>query len=78
MRYCIRLTLILSATMAGLAPAAAQRAYPTPYDHEPGDYADPYYGRQGNEICRRWCLRDRNPCDPVHYKVADGRCSRRD
>jgi len=39
-----------------------------------GSYADPYWGRQGNYICRRWCLEDRNPCDPVQAKDADGRC----
>jgi hypothetical protein len=42
----------------------------------PGGYADPFWGRQGNNICRRWCLEDRSPCDPVQYKVADGRCNR--
>jgi hypothetical protein len=41
----------------------------------PGSYADPYWGRQGNLICRRWCLDDRTPCDPFQYKAADGRCN---
>jgi hypothetical protein len=39
-----------------------------------GGYADPYWGRQGNYVCRRWCLEDRNPCDSVQAKEADGRC----
>jgi len=65
MRQHLRLTLILVATAGGVAHANAQpRTYPTPRNHVPGDYADPYYGRQGGQICRRWCLEDRNPCDP--------------
>ena len=28
-------------------------------------------------ICRRMCLEDRNPCDPIAFKIADRRCSRR-
>jgi hypothetical protein len=40
-----------------------------------GSYADPYWGKQGAFICRRWCLDDRTPCDPVHFKDADGRCA---
>jgi hypothetical protein len=39
-----------------------------------GSDADPYWGKQDGYICRRWCLDDRNPCDPVQFKVADGRC----
>src|SRR3954447_17396143 len=39
-----------------------------------GGFADPYWGKQGQYICRRWCLDDRTPCDPVVYKMADGRC----
>jgi len=58
--------------MAG--PAAAQYYYPPPVI---GDAADPYYGQQGDRICRRMCREDRSPCDPVHWKTADGRCSGR-
>jgi hypothetical protein len=76
MPHCIRLAFVLAATAVGVGHAAAQhRTYPTPHSFEPGDYTDPYYGRQGNQICRRWCLEDRNPCDPPQYKSADGRCS---
>lgn len=39
-----------------------------------GSAADPFWGRRGNMICRRWCLGDRTPCDPVQFKAADGRC----
>jgi hypothetical protein len=38
-------------------------------------YNDPYYGYQNGQVCRRWCPEDRTPCDPVHFKAADGRCS---
>ena len=27
--------------------------------------------------CRKMCPEDRNPCDPIAFKIADGRCSRR-
>ena len=27
--------------------------------------------------CRRLCSADLNPCDPIAFKIADGRCSRR-
>lgn len=40
-----------------------------------GSSSDPYWGRLGGYICRRWCIEDRNPCDPARYKDADGRCS---
>ena len=68
----MRSILIASACLAtglALTPASAQRASGL------GSYADPYWGRQGGLICRRWCLDDRNPCDPVQYKEADGRCN---
>jgi hypothetical protein len=42
--------------------------------YQPGGYADPYFGRQGGRVCQRWCLEDRNPCDPPEYKIQDGRC----
>ena len=60
----------LVGTLASNSAAAQQQARGTL-----GSYADPYWGRQGSLICRRWCLEDRTPCDPVHYKDADGRCA---
>jgi hypothetical protein len=72
------LALALGAAGAATGPALAdpplKQVYRRPAPVQPGSYADPYYGRQGNRICPRWCLQDRNPCDPPEYKIADGRC----
>jgi len=67
------------AALCLLTPALAEAApleqvYSKPKIVKRGDYADPYYGRQGGRICARWCLQDRNPCDPPDFKIADGRC----
>jgi hypothetical protein len=62
--------LLVLASAAG--PALAQRRLPVI-----GDYNDPYYGRQGDRICKRLCPQDRSPCDPPHWKSADARCSGR-
>jgi hypothetical protein len=40
-----------------------------------GSYEDPFFGTQNGQICRRWCVEDRQPCDPVQFKIADGRCA---
>jgi hypothetical protein len=62
--------LVLAAWAAG--PALAQNRPPVI-----GDQYDPYYGRQGDRICARMCPEDRSPCDPIHWKRADARCSDR-
>jgi hypothetical protein len=67
---------IVLAVAAALALPLAPATVRAQAQSGPGGYADPYWGRQGNYICRRWCLDDRTPCDPVRYKVADGRCDR--
>ena len=60
---------------AGPGQAAQHRRGPPPQtDNGPGSYADPYFGRQNGQVCRRWCLEDRNPCDPPNFKEQDGRC----
>jgi len=38
---------------------------PSPYDA---------YGKQNGRYCPRMCAEDRNPCDPISFKIADGRC----
>jgi hypothetical protein len=69
------IALALGVSVVGCAEAAqAKKRQPQPNVIERGSYADPYFGRQGGRICPRWCLEDRNPCDPPQYKVADGRC----
>jgi hypothetical protein len=64
--------VLLSFAAADAAPL--KQVYRTPHAIQPGDYNDPYYGRQGGRICARWCLEDRNPCDPPDFKIADRRC----
>jgi hypothetical protein len=51
-----------------------KQVYKKPHVVRPGEYDDPYYGRQGGRICPRSCLQDRNPCDPPAFKAADRRC----
>jgi hypothetical protein len=76
----VRAALAASLATLLVAPAAPSLAKPLkqvyrkPGPIEPGSYRDPYFGRQGGRICARWCLQDRNPCDPPEFKVADGRC----
>src|SRR5262245_15034046 len=59
-----------------IASADAQQTRPKsrPAPVELGSQYDPFWGRQGDYICRRWCLSDRTPCDPVYFKTADNRC----
>ena len=59
------------AKSSGRQPAAGRTASAA---SEVGSYADPYWGRRGDYLCRRWCLGDRTPCDTVTEKAADGRC----
>jgi hypothetical protein len=68
--------VVLVGVSAMALPAMAQsaRTYAAPPPGI-GSYADPYWGRRGDLLCRRWCLSDRTPCDTVQQKAADGRCS---
>ena len=74
---------VMSAMLAAAGLIAAGAAYAqqpgSTRSREPddgrGSYSDPFFGRQNGQICRRWCIEDRNPCDPPNFKVADGRCS---
>lgn len=68
--------VVLSVFVAApaLADPPPRQVYSKPQRIQPGGYADPYYGRQNGQICPRWCLEDRNPCDPPDMKIADGRC----
>jgi hypothetical protein len=55
-------------------PAMAQSASRAGQASFLGSWTDPYWGRLGDTLCRRWCLSDRTPCDTVTEKAADGRC----
>lgn len=41
--------------------------------YEDEGYAYPPRARY-DQVCIRWCPHDAVPCDPPHYKIADGRC----
>lgn len=71
-------TLVLGAALATLASAAlaqpvyVQRRAPAYAESYDAPYS-PAYGRQA-QVCQRWCPEDASPCDPVNFKIADGRC----
>jgi hypothetical protein len=71
-RHLVLVILVLIVAPADAAPV--KQVYKKPQIVKRGDYADPYYGRQGGRICPRWCLQDRSPCDPPNFKAADRRC----
>lgn len=65
--------LIVSASLPVHA-TSRPKAPPNSTQIQRGSYNDPYFGTQNGRICARWCLEDRNPCDPPNFKIADGRC----
>lgn len=72
-------TLTLSAVLATVATAAlAQPVYvERQVVYGPGYGAPPPYARVYGPppaMCQRWCPEDASPCDPVQFKIADGRC----
>jgi hypothetical protein len=69
----MRLTAPLALAAGLLASAGAPDTAVAQY--QIGSFADPFWGRQGSYLCRRWCIDDRTPCDSVQYKAADGRCN---
>ncbi|GJD50735.1 hypothetical protein OPKNFCMD_3480 [Methylobacterium crusticola] len=71
--------LLAAAPVLTAAPAGAQRlpgydpdvtgtveGWPRGYPDDPP--------RTGPQLCQRWCEADHVPCDPPHFKIADGRC----
>jgi hypothetical protein len=71
-------TLVLGAALATLTSAAiaqpvyVQRRAPAYVESYEAPYS-PAYGRHA-QVCQRWCPEDASPCDPVNFKIADGRC----
>ena len=68
----VAVSLVVAGSAQAQQPGQSRGRQP---DNGRGSYSDPFFGRQNGQICRRWCLEDRNPCDPPNFKVADGRCS---
>lgn len=74
----VLLALLLAAPAS---VALGQSLAPDPYDYY-GEYALPSYADSGNRHrravqCQKWCPSDLVPCDPPHFKIADGRCAGR-
>lgn len=62
----------LSGAEAATQRVPSSRSVPAP---APEAYPDTLFGFQGGRYCRRLCVEDESPCDPVHFKTADGRCA---
>jgi hypothetical protein len=62
--------------VTSLQAASLKQVYSKPRVIKRGDYADPYYGRHGGRVCPRWCLEDRNPCDPRSSRSPTGDATR--
>jgi hypothetical protein len=65
--------LALPVILASPAEAGRRHGGPVFYNSQP-PYPGDEYGKQGGRWCRRMCAEDRNPCDPIQFKLADGRC----
>ncbi|GGC66058.1 hypothetical protein [Chelatococcus reniformis] len=69
MRRALALSAALALWGAAVAPAAARPASWTQQRQ-----AETYTQRSSAEQCERSCSSDYSPCDPLEYKLADGRC----
>ncbi|GGC46946.1 hypothetical protein [Chelatococcus reniformis] len=67
--------LVLSAVSLALAAAPAAVAAPQQvmrYQPARSGYA---YAPPPRAVCQRICPKDMAPCDPINFKIADGRCN---
>ena len=63
------------------APAAADWLFGRPlrpYDHQVAGYFDRYGRPSTTERCIKMCVHDTLPCDPIQFKLGDGRCTQDD
>jgi hypothetical protein len=67
----IRGVALATAALMSLSPVLANAA-----QHHPRHYhRHQYYAVAPQQPrCAPWCPSDINPCDPVQFKIADGRC----
>jgi hypothetical protein len=81
----IRLGALATATFLSLSPVFANAAeqhrhhyhhyYHHRYAHAPhGYYGYTPYPAPAHYACQKWCDADFSPCDPLYFKIADGRC----
>lgn len=43
--------------------------------HRQRQYEGPYTYVVPTQVCQKMCPQDFSPCDPIYFKVADGRCA---
>ena len=60
---CAGLALAMSSAPAEAREKRDRHAYQERYRAEP------------RRVCQRLCRNDTNPCDPLYFKTADGRCN---
>jgi hypothetical protein len=66
----LALFVLFPVSIATAQPLSWQERRALRYEEE--RYA--YGARGAYEVCPRWCPQDAVPCDPPHFKIADGRC----
>lgn len=61
--------------MLGVSGAFAASSSPQGWGGPQNEqYNVPGVVRQNGRICERICPSDSSPCDPLNFKIADGRC----
>jgi hypothetical protein len=62
--------LALSLVIAAVAPAEARAR------RQPASGDDEMSWQGGDQrVCTKICPQDASPCDPIYFKIADGRCA---
>ena len=71
----LALFLALPASFAAAQPLGWPERRVLQYEE---DGSGNFYTRGAyGQLCMRWCPHDMVPCDPPHFKIADGRCQDR-
>ena len=74
-KFVPAMSLAAGVIMLGVSGAAAASSSPQSWGApETRQSADPRYGVQGGRVCEKICPTDNLPCDPLNFKIADGRC----
>ena len=75
MRHSLAALCAVAFALAGSAPADA-RAHRVHGRHGGRVSANAYApSPQPRPACFKLCAQDRQPCDPIYFKTADGRCN---
>ncbi|MFC0282233.1 hypothetical protein ACFFJB_01110 [Camelimonas abortus] len=68
---------LMSGGAAFAGPAGAGWSEPPPPRFRPDDVRTGPVRMPDGRICERLCPQDNLPCDPINFKIADGRCNGR-